>query len=216
MQAAIETTIASALPDRDSGYEAGSRDALESIVLALRSQGVDTTLISGAVDEALDAYANMDSVITQTGAQLASFDIRKLVQLRRMRVQDLLQDLGEMPAGKILKRPSQHRDAWAIVLPDVDGGWRIQRFDRDGFVGHMTYDRLDLAVAGAIGEGFVERDDGALDALEHTQEFKRGNFLASVVQQLNARQITTDEGDRLIAEYDDEQESAAAMPAPGM
>lgn len=50
--------LTKAIPDGDGPHGVGFRDAIESMVLALRSRGVSVDVVNDALQEVLDAYAN--------------------------------------------------------------------------------------------------------------------------------------------------------------
>jgi len=116
--------------------------------------------------------------------------------------------MGDMSRGGILK--SDHRDAWVFILPDVsgDGAWRVQYFDCNGFSGHTVYNAMEACVDAALAGGFLQRDDEALDRVQNLPSFARGNFAADLIRKLNGREITREQGDALLAEYDAAQGSA--------
>lgn len=128
------------------------------------------------------------------------------MRLRQKREQAALAAIGDMSEGGILR----HRDGvrWVFILPDVDGGgrWRIQRFDARGFSGHEVHADCAQCVRLSIGEGFTTRDDGALDALQGTAAFQRGNYISDLIRRINCREIDHAAADRLLAEYDAAQQ----------
>lgn len=125
-------------------------------------------------------------------------------------------EIGDVSNGAVVADKAGNR--FAMVLPDVDGGgkWRIQQFDSRGFVGHSVYNSQDEALNEAIDRGFVKRDDTALDRLQNTPEFARGNFITDLVGKVNARKITSDEFDRRIQEYDAKQGAPNAQTAQAL
>lgn len=72
---------------------------------------------------------------------------------------------GGQPAGLCAR--STRRDFWAVVLPEMSdlhsGEARIQRFDRQGWVGHSVFRTFGEAVEGLVQEGFLLFDPDALD-----------------------------------------------------
>jgi len=75
-------------------------------------------------------------------------------------------------------------------------------FDRRGFVGHSRRNSRDAALDEALQDKYTTRDDGALDEIQNSPEFVRGNFIAGEMMQLNAGKITSAEFDKRIADYD--------------
>lgn len=110
--------------------------------------------------------------------------------------------IGDVSNGAILASESGSR--WVFLLPDMteQGKWRMQRFDERGFSGHGIYNTHDELVLAAANDGFFRHDPGALDRLQDTPLFQRGNFLTDLVQRVNARELSHAEADRLLAEYD--------------
>ena len=133
---------------------------------------------------------------------LDSGDLEGAVRIRNRRIAEQREALGDVSNGVILKMDG--RDSWAIVMPDVEGGgkWRMQMFDRRGFVGHRTRNSRDAALDEALQDKYTTRDDGALDEIQDSPEFVRGNFIAGEMMQLNAGKITSAEFDKRIADYD--------------
>lgn len=125
--------------------------------------------------------------------------------------------IGDVSGGVILA--NQGRTRWAFLLPDMTaaGKWRLQRFDDRGFSGHAIFNTHDDLVDAAISEGYTSADPGALDALQDTPRFQRGNFLTDLIGQVNAGRLTHEDADRLLAGYDARSAiDAHATPAPTM
>lgn len=99
-----------------------------------------------------------------------SGDFKELLRLRKQREAAEREAIGNVDDGAVLKHSDGRR--YVMVLPDVDGGgkWRIQRFDANGFSGHMVFNNQDEAVGSALGEGFKTRDDTALERMQGTKE----------------------------------------------
>jgi hypothetical protein len=78
----------------------------------------------------------------------------------------------------------EQRDAWAFVLPNVSGPdpYRIQYFDRTGFISHRCCADLVRAVEEMIVDGYRREDTGALDRCASTPEWRIGQLRAAVVQ----------------------------------
>lgn len=124
-----------------------------------------------------------------------------LAEIRSAR-QKTLAVIGDVTNGVILRDDSGKR--FAFLLPDMteQGKWRIQRFDERGFSGHGIFNTQLELVEAAANEGFKTHDPGALDRLQDTPAFQRGNYLTELVRQVNSKEITMAEGDRLLAAYD--------------
>ncbi|MBG6083035.1 hypothetical protein [Rubrivivax gelatinosus] len=110
--------------------------------------------------------------------------------------------IGDVSNGAILSNNSGTR--WVFLLPDMTtpGKWRLQRFDANGFSGHMIFNSQEELVAEAAREDFITHDPTALDRLQCSPSFQRGNFLTDLVGQVNAGDLSHAEADRLLAEYD--------------
>ncbi|WP_236027663.1 hypothetical protein [Burkholderia aenigmatica] len=76
------------------------------------------------------------------------------------------------------------RDSWAFVLPEASGGlpWRIQQFDRDGFVGHLCFDSVPEAVEAMLDMGYRTIDEGALDQVASTDRWALGVRRSAIMQ----------------------------------
>jgi hypothetical protein len=108
----------------------------------------------------------------------------------------------------------QEDNRWQMILPEISEGkdrWRTQQFDRSGFSGHSVYDSCTLAIAAAVTDGYYQRDDGALERLQDTPSFQRGNFVSDLVARINRQQLTRDHADRLLLEYDLQPPGVAAL-----
>jgi len=115
---------------------------------------------------------------------------------------DIVNSIGDISDGVILRHKSSAR--WAFMLPDMTepGRWRVQYFDESGFTGHRVRDTKQDIVEDTVREGFTVPDHEALDRLQSTQRFQRGNFIAGLIFQVNLGGISKTEGDRLLCEYD--------------
>lgn len=104
---------------------------------------------------------------------------------------------------------------WMLILPDVSDptghGWRLQRFDLDGFSGHECYRSKDEALGAAASQDFTVRDDDALDRLQGTSRFQRGLFAADLLMQVNMGSITLAQADIRLSEYDQRSQALASV-----
>jgi hypothetical protein len=80
---------------------------------------------------------------------------------------------------------------WAFVLEDAGkpGRFRLQNFDKSGFIGHYTRDTLQEVVEEMIKMGYVTEDASALDRFAPTVEWEMGQEIADLHRQLGFRQI---------------------------
>ena len=120
----------------------------------------------------------------------------------RAKTQIKIDAIGDVSNGAILS--NQEGTRWVFLLPDMteQGKWRLQRFDADGFSGHAIYDSHASLVEAAARENFITHDHGALDRLQDTPRFQRGNFASDLIRRVNSRDLSHDQADRLLAEYD--------------
>lgn len=124
--------------------------------------------------------------------------------------------IGNVDGCAIVK--SKHREAWQMILADASepGKWRIQTFDARGFTGHMVFRDKQEAIEYAATHDYFERDDGALDRLFDTPAFQRGLFSADLIRRIGMGQITFEQGNAELAQYDQTQlalQSVAEMGA---
>lgn len=114
-----------------------------------------------------------------------------------------IEAVGDISNGVILRHKTDKR--WAFMLPDMteEGRWRVQYFDEKGFSGHWVRDTQREIVEETTGGGFELRDDEALNRIQNTENFKRGNYVSELIRELNMGKITRSEGDALLAEYDE-------------
>lgn len=139
---------------------------------------------------------------TKADELLAAGDLKGFLEQIRRDKQRSIEEIGDVTNGVILANRSGAR--WVFLLPDMTtyGMWRMQRFDERGFSGHGIYNSHDDLVEAAVTEGFTHPDPGALDRLQGTSLFQRGNYLSDLVRQINASELSHAEADRLLAEYD--------------
>ena len=124
-----------------------------------------------------------------------------LDKLRQDR-QSAIDSVGDISDGVVLRHRKSER--WAFLLPDAteSGRWRAQYFDTDGFFGHSTRDTEMEIIEEAVGQGFVVRDQSALERLQDTKRFQRGNFVSNLLFQMSTGKITQETGDTRLKEYD--------------
>ena len=122
----------------------------------------------------------------------------------------LVDAIGDVSNGAILGNAAGTQ--WAFILPDVSevGKWRVQTFDLRGFSGHSIYGGQAIAIENAITLGCTIRDDEALDRAQQLPSFWRGCYAADLIRQVNGGQLTFDEANRLMLQYDAEREPLAA------
>ncbi|ASW03880.1 hypothetical protein [Paraburkholderia aromaticivorans] len=116
--------------------------------------------------------------------------LRGIARPMQISYQRLMQAYNGEPVG--VECRERERDAWAFVVPEMSGSgrWRIQRFDLDGFVGHMCFDTLAIAVENMLQEGYRILDAGALDRVAATNRWAKGIKRAAVVQRCQEGLIT--------------------------
>lgn len=162
---------------------------------------LDVSVLASLVDE-------REAIHPQARARLAyrANPLRRRLIESRLEIRRVLRQIGTVGDGMVLKQKSAAR--WGMILPDASepGKWRIQTFDERGFSGHSTYNTTSEALRAAVQSGFVERDDGALDKLQATPAFQRGNHYLAVISRVNAREITFAEGMREMDAYDTEHQ----------
>ncbi len=125
-----------------------------------------------------------------------------LEKLRQDR-QSAIDSVGDISDGVVLRHRQSER--WAFLLPDAteSGRWRAQYFDSDGFSGHCTRDTEMEVIKEAVGQGFVIRDQCALDRIQNSKRFQRGNFVSNLLFQLSTGKITRESGESRLKEYDE-------------
>lgn len=137
-----------------------------------------------------------------------------LARARKIR-QQAIDEIGDVIDCATVK--STGRDAWQMILRDASspGKWRVQSFDSRGFFGHMTFDSKEAAIESAAVSGFTLRDDGALDRLFDTAQFQRGLFSADLIRKINIGELTFEQANALLAQYDEIQSALASVSAQG-
>lgn len=194
LKQAIARVAGQAQGDDASGARDGGQSGVEADPVA---PGAGSDRADGP-DQAVQA----EGLKAQAEKALKSGDLNEFLRLNRLLKAQQVEGLGDLSDGGVLRHEKGGR--WAMVLPDVDGGgkWRIQRFDKRGFSGHYVFNTQGDAAEAAIQEGYTQREDDAINRLEGTPEFVRGNFVTELIGKVNAGTLTHDEADRLIAEYD--------------
>jgi len=124
-----------------------------------------------------------------------------LEERRSLAYNDMMVTFDGDPTGIEFQHRTQD-NRWAFTLPDasVQGSWRIQYFDWDSFVSHHCERTFLACIDSMAQEGFVVADPGALDRLSVTPRWKRGVEVSSLIQRLNAREITHERFSQLQAE----------------
>ncbi len=106
------------------------------------------------------------------------------------KLSDAIAAVGAITTHAVLR----HNDgrSWQFILPDLDvkTRWRAQRFDVNGFSGHSVYSSLGLLLEDVIRQGYVARDDQALERVQAMPSFQRGNFVADLLRQVDGQQLT--------------------------
>lgn len=123
---------------------------------------------------------------------MSDYYFEALLAKARQRLADAVAAIGEVKDFAIVKH--RERDSWLAVLPDVSGlgRWRLQSFDTKGFSGHMIFSSKTEAIVEAASQHCTVRDDGALDRLQDTVEFKIGLFAIEQLMLLNRGEISFD------------------------
>lgn len=121
---------------------------------------------------------------------MAMLDI--LEEARRTLAESVLK-IGQFDDFRILRHEAL--PSWVFILRDCSSNqhWRIQRFDKDGFVGHEIYQTKEIAINAAARERHVIQDDDALDRLEKTPSFRLGNEITAIRDLLNGGLIKWDD-----------------------
>ncbi len=171
-----------------------------SIEEALASLGASVRGVEACVSRSYLASV-LQSVRKYTDEQLEKI-LRPSREAAAVRDRLIGELLGEARECIILK--SARRNSWQMILPDVAGGgrWRTQAFDDRGFVGHSVHNSQKDALEEAVGSGYVERDDEALNRLQDTPAFVRGNYLSELVRLVNMKALTMDQANEQMAQYD--------------
>lgn len=116
--------------------------------------------------------------------------------------------------GTELSHPDGKRHA--MLLPDASeqGKYRYQRFDKDGFSGHVTRDTAEEAIADAASQGYAVHNTGILDKLAATPDWDHGMAINSLMQAHNSGQSSWEEtmaGINSLVEKRKAREAAAAI-----
>ncbi|AJF08162.1 hypothetical protein [Geoalkalibacter subterraneus] len=84
---------------------------------------------------------------------------------------------------------------FAVVLPDaaVPGKFRVQFFDKNGFSSHDTIGPVEKAAEEMVRQGYRVLSEGEMDRLSQTRDWQIGNATATLLQKLNAGQMSYQE-----------------------
>ena len=109
--------------------------------------------------------------------------LREISRERQIAFVRLMNATGGNPTGFECRSKNQHQ--WAFVIEDVAGEspYRIQTFDRDGFIGHSCHRTFQDAVEDMLGRGYTVMDQGALDRCAGTLRWSLG------VKRMEIRQL---------------------------
>lgn len=121
---------------------------------------------------------------------MSNVHFEALLAKARREQADAVKLIGEVTDFAIVKH--QQQDRWFMILPDVSGHgrWRLQSFDLKGFSGHMTFSCKVQAIHEAASLRFTVRDDGALERLQDTPEFRIGLYAIEQLALHNRGEIT--------------------------
>jgi len=146
-------------------------------------------------------------------ASLPAEGLHRMLREFRLAKARAIRSIGEVGDCAIVQNESA--DAWQMILRDASepGKWRTQHFDARGFSGHMTFDTQAEAIEAAARAGFSIRDDDALDRIQNTPAFQRGIYAAELIQLVNCRVISFEEGSRRLALYDARATALASVGA---
>ena len=117
----------------------------------------------------------------RVGADFARV-LREGARCMQVAYQRIMAQYGGKPIG--VECRMKHRDSWAFILPEASGGkpWRIQQFDRDGFIGHLCFDSIPEAIEEMLRMGYKIVDVGALDRVAATDRWARGVRRSGIMQ----------------------------------
>lgn len=132
---------------------------------------------------------------------MSDYYFKALLEQARQRQADGIAAIGEVNEFAIVKHGEA--DRWLAILPDVSGQgrWRVQSFDRKGFSGHMVFSSKADAIVEAARQRCTLRDDGALDRLQDTLEFKVGLFAIEQMMLLNRGEISFDSYCTVVSDF---------------
>lgn len=134
-------------------------------------------------------------------AEQATQGIMALVEAARKRKQAakqlLMRTIGDPAEPKHVewRHAAPNRELWSFITPEVSehGGWRINTFDANGFIGHASFSSFDQCLDEMVFRGFTEPDPGALDRLSSTQDWAIGTAISDAIQRANQGQISQDQ-----------------------
>lgn len=115
----------------------------------------------------------------------------ELMKRLRAEIDSRVSLIGDFDDIRVLRHEALAQ--WVAILRNcngVDGQWRLQRFDKDGFVGHQVYASKEDAIRNAARERFTLHDDTALDRMERTVAFRLGNAISDERDKLNASRMS--------------------------
>ena len=93
-----------------------------------------------------------------------------------------------------------HKDhpSWAVILPDASsvGKYRYQAFSKDGFYAHVSRDTVVEILLEAVSDGFTEPDNGALERLAGTSQWRKGLRVTDLLTAVNAGRMTHEQAEK--------------------
>jgi len=177
-------------------------------------EGLGRLVVTTSREIRADGYFQMSPSVLASFADNAGF--QQMLAEQRAATARAIASIGDVGDCAIV-RDANGLDRWQMILRDASepGKWRTQSFDLKGFSGHMAYPDRDAAIHAAASSGFTARDDTALDRIQDSPQFQRGLYVTELIGRVNAGAISYNEGDRLLAEYDECHRVLQSIAATG-
>jgi hypothetical protein len=116
--------------------------------------------------------------------------LRAMVRKTQILFCKVMTQFNGNPVGVEFRRKST--DSWGFIVENMDGGgvWRIQYFDRDGFIGHGYRDSVACCMEELITDGYRRLDENALDKISQTSRWQKGLVRSAIKQKLDVGLIS--------------------------
>lgn len=94
--------------------------------------------------------------------------------------------------GDVLGRTLWNGRSWLIVLPEMSEAgyvYRTQLFDKNGFSGHWPCKSFEELVSEVKTFKPIMIDEGALDKLSRTMEWRIGSYRTGLIRRINCGEL---------------------------
>lgn len=153
----------------------------------------------------LNMWLFEDYMSELAAGKLSDFLMQHMGYLNHLRIEgvlDLLDEVGGIEGA--VGRTFWNGKQWIALLPEMsERGYvcRTQHFDSKGFSSHESHRSWEKALDAIIEFNPIMFDDGALDRLSQTTEWRIGSFTTALIGRINAREVKFSDFAKLREEF---------------